>query len=81
MNKTWVEISKSNLIHNTKELRRVVDTDIKMMSVVKSNAYGHGLVEVASILNKKFKDEMMRKKYKWDKKMDGAHYIGLKWKV
>lgn len=47
--KTWVEISKSNLIHNIKEFRRIIGKDVKLMAVVKSNAYGHGLKEVAKI--------------------------------
>ncbi|MEA3272917.1 MAG: alanine racemase [Patescibacteria group bacterium] len=54
--KTWVEISKSNLIHNTKELKKIIPSDKQVMSVVKSNAYGHGLAEVSGILSKKFAD-------------------------
>ncbi|NQU83324.1 MAG: alanine racemase, partial [Parcubacteria group bacterium] len=54
--KTWVEVSKSNLINNIKELRKIIPPDKKVISVVKSNAYGHGLAEVGGILSKKFAD-------------------------
>ncbi|NIS49457.1 MAG: alanine racemase, partial [candidate division Zixibacteria bacterium] len=47
--KTWVEINKNNLIHNLKTFRSLIDPKVVLMSVVKSNAYGHGMVEVAKI--------------------------------
>ncbi len=47
---TWVEISKSALINNLKEFKKIVGPKIKLMAVVKSNAYGHGLVGVAKII-------------------------------
>ena len=47
--KVWVEISRSALEHNIKTLRS--RTDAQFMAVVKSNAYGHGLLEVAQIAN------------------------------
>jgi alanine racemase len=47
--KTWVEISKNNLIHNLQTFRSIIGPKVALMSVVKSNAYGHGLKEVASI--------------------------------
>jgi len=47
--KTWVEISKNNLIHNLKTFRSLIGPDVALMSVVKSNAYGHGLIETAKI--------------------------------
>ena len=45
--KTWVEISRSALISNAKAFKRRVKPEVAVMAVVKSNAYGHGLVEVA----------------------------------
>lgn len=54
-----VEISRSNLIHNLHEFRKIAprvkfgatDGDVGMVApVLKSNAYGHGLSEVAAIL-------------------------------
>jgi len=48
--KTWVEISRSALQHNVRVLRDIAHP-ARIMAVVKSNAYGHGLVPVAKTLN------------------------------
>ncbi|MFA6446924.1 MAG: alanine racemase [Patescibacteria group bacterium] len=45
--KTWVEISKSALQSNVKIFRNLVKSKTKVMAVIKSNAYGHGLKETA----------------------------------
>ncbi len=45
--KTWVEISRSALISNAKAFKRRAGSGVAVMAVVKSNAYGHGLVGVA----------------------------------
>lgn len=45
--KTWVEVSRSALISNAKAFKRRVKPGVAVMAVVKSNAYGHGLIEVA----------------------------------
>lgn len=50
--KTWVEISKSALTSNLKAFRRHVGPNTSVMAVVKSNAYGHGLVEAARITDR-----------------------------
>lgn len=47
--KTWVEISKRALTNNVKAFRTHIDPKVGIMAVVKSNAYGHGLVETAKI--------------------------------
>ncbi|MCX7778791.1 MAG: alanine racemase [Patescibacteria group bacterium] len=49
---TWLEISKSALIHNLKQFRKIISPEVKIMGVIKSNAYGHGLIGVAKILEK-----------------------------
>ena len=49
MPKTCVEINQNNLIHNLNTFRSIIGADVKLMSVVKSNAYGHGMVEVAKV--------------------------------
>jgi alanine racemase len=49
---TWLEISKNNLVHNFKQFRKIVSKKIKIMAVVKSNAYGHGMIECAKIFEK-----------------------------
>lgn len=48
--KTWLEISKDNIKRNLNEFARVLGKDVKIMAVVKSNAYGHGIREIAKIL-------------------------------
>ncbi len=47
--KTWVEISRSALTHNITAFRKHVGAKTPIMAVVKSNAYGHGLIQVARI--------------------------------
>lgn len=41
--KTWLEISRTALAHNVRALRRVIGEKVRLMAVVKSNAYGHGV--------------------------------------
>ncbi len=48
--KTWVEVSKKNLLHNARALRSLLAPGVRFMAVVKSNAYGHGMVLVAKTL-------------------------------
>lgn len=50
--KTWVEISKQALIFNLKQFRKIIGQDKKLAAIIKSNAYGHGLLEIAQILAK-----------------------------
>lgn len=47
---SYIELSKKNLIYNIKQFRRIVHKGTKIAGVVKANAYGHGDVEVVSIL-------------------------------
>lgn len=44
---TWTEINLKNLEHNVRSLRAKLDSSVKVMQVVKQNAYGHGLVGIA----------------------------------
>jgi alanine racemase len=44
-----VEISRAALVHNIGQFRRIIGPRRKFMAVVKANAYGHGLREVAGI--------------------------------
>lgn len=46
-----VEISKSALLHNIASYRKVLSAHALLAPVIKSNAYGHGILEVASILD------------------------------
>lgn len=45
-----IEISRENLLHNYRYLSSL-DKKVKISPVVKSNGYGHGIVNVAKILN------------------------------
>src|SRR5215210_732147 len=44
---TWAEIDLDALAFNFQTVRERVGPDIKVMAVVKSDAYGHGAVECA----------------------------------
>ena len=46
---SYIEISKSNLIHNIKQFRSLLDKNTKIAIVIKANAYGHGDKEIAKI--------------------------------
>jgi alanine racemase len=47
---TIAEISLRALAYNLKGIRRKIGKSVKVMGVVKANAYGHGLTEVAKFL-------------------------------
>jgi|SRR5688572_7679932 len=49
--KTWIEVSESALRHNAQAFLGIAKK-AKVMAVVKSNAYGHGLVESSRVLSK-----------------------------
>lgn len=49
--KTWVEISRSALQHNVRVLTHAA-RPAKLIAVIKSNAYGHGLVGVAKTIQR-----------------------------
>jgi len=48
---TWLEISRGALRHNAGTFRALIDRPCRLMGVVKSNAYGHGLAPVVKSLN------------------------------
>lgn len=43
----WVEIKLNAVGHNTAQVKELIGSEVKLMAVVKSNAYGHGLIPVA----------------------------------
>ncbi|SRR6056297_1024241 len=53
--KTWLEISRKNLLHNLQEFCRRVGDGVDVCPVLKSNAYGHGLEQTAEIIQGKTK--------------------------
>lgn len=50
--RAWAEINLSNLVHNLRELKRILPQDCNVMAVVKANAYGHGAIAVSKELNR-----------------------------
>ena len=46
----YVEISRSRIAANYRAVRDAVGPGTQIIGVVKANAYGHGAVEVASVL-------------------------------
>lgn len=51
--KTWVEISEKTLLHNLNIFKKLAKGQ-KFVAVIKSNAYGHGMIKVAKL----FKDKV-----------------------
>jgi len=50
--RTWVEVSERALSHNITSLRSLLEGDARFCAVIKANAYGHGLLEVANIASR-----------------------------
>jgi len=48
-NNSWVEISRAAFHHNLEIFRTLAGESVKLMVVVKANAYGHGLLPVARL--------------------------------
>ncbi len=53
MNLSWIEISKKALLNNIFVIKKRLKPKTKFMAVVKANAYGHGLLEVAKTIKSK----------------------------
>ncbi len=51
--RTWVEIDLDALDYNFESVKKSLPEDIKILAVVKANAYGHGAVKVAKFLENK----------------------------
>ena len=47
---TWAEINLNNIKHNFHSLKNTLEPDTRVCCVVKADAYGHGAVEVAKML-------------------------------
>jgi len=47
---TWAEINLSNLAYNFRQVKKRLSAGVKVMVTVKADAYGHGLIPVASQL-------------------------------
>lgn len=49
--RTWIEIDTRALRHNAEQFLRTIPKETRLMAVIKSNAYGHGLSLVARQLS------------------------------
>ena len=49
---SWLEISKSALLYNFKQLKQNLSVKTRTLCVIKGNAYGHDLESIVSILKK-----------------------------
>ncbi len=50
---TFVEINIPNILHNIRELKKLLNGNVKFMAVVKADAYGHGAVPVSKAIERK----------------------------
>lgn len=50
LRRTWAEINLDNLRHNYRLLRGQIGSHCRFLGVVKADAYGHGAVQVARVL-------------------------------
>jgi alanine racemase len=48
--RSWLEVSLGRIRGNFKAVRSLVGSDVEVMPVVKADAYGHGALEVARVL-------------------------------
>ncbi len=48
--RSWAVINLDNIAHNVREIRRIIRKNTGIMGVVKADAYGHGVIEVAQTL-------------------------------
>ncbi|MBQ9359169.1 MAG: alanine racemase [Abditibacteriota bacterium] len=51
MNDIWVEVSREGLRHNYSVIRGLLAPETRLCCVVKSNGYGHGIVEAGRIFS------------------------------
>ncbi len=49
--RSWLEIDRDNLRHNAKVLKKAMPQGCEMMAVMKAEAYGHGMYEIAACLD------------------------------
>lgn len=46
--RSWVEVDLDNFTGNLKEVRRLIGPQVKILQVVKADAYGHGAIEISN---------------------------------
>ena len=52
MSSRWIEVDRSALVHNFKQIANFVGPSCGVLAVVKANAYGLGMVECARSFQK-----------------------------
>ena len=50
--RAWIEVNLSKLEENVRSIQKIISPSTKIMAVVKADAYGHGMIEIAKHLNK-----------------------------
>lgn len=50
---SWAEIDLNAICHNLSQVKKRIGRKVKILAAVKANAYGHGIREVAEVLEKK----------------------------
>ena len=58
MQRSWAEVNLDAIEHNVKQIKGLLKKDVKLMGVVKADAYGHGFEETASTILKSGADEL-----------------------
>lgn len=46
-NRAWAEVDLDAIVHNVKEIKKHLNPGVKLLGIVKADAYGHGVGEVA----------------------------------
>jgi alanine racemase len=49
---SWVEVNTAAIRHNILQVRSILPKNCKIAAVIKSNAYGHGIIPLAAFLQK-----------------------------
>lgn len=49
-NRAWIELNRSHLLHNRKELQQLAGEHCALMPAVKADAYGHGDILISRLL-------------------------------
>ena len=50
---TWAEINLDNINFNLNNIKKLLKEDTKICAVLKANAYGHGSIQIAKLLENK----------------------------
>lgn len=48
--RAWISVDRNAIVHNLKEVNKLLNSNTEVMAVVKANAYGHGDTVVAKLL-------------------------------